>query len=145
MHGVQLSQPALDRLVARGVSLVTCPRSNRTWVGDPPVSRFYESGAAVAIGTDSLASAPDLSIWPELARAPRARSRGASLATARQRDADRRVRAGIRRGARDDRAGQAGGSDCRRAAIRIDDVETLLVEGVESSQVSWVEDGRGEG
>lgn len=68
VHGVQLSRAALERLAARGVTLVACPRSNRhVGVGDPPVQAFYDSGVAVAIGTDSRASAPDLSVWPELA------------------------------------------------------------------------------
>jgi aminodeoxyfutalosine deaminase len=47
---------------------VTCPRSNRhVGVGDPPVQSFFETGVRLAIGTDSLASAPDLGIFPELA------------------------------------------------------------------------------
>jgi cytosine/adenosine deaminase-related metal-dependent hydrolase len=68
VHGVNASRAGLERLAAHGATLVTCPRSNRyVGVGDPPVARFYESGVAVAIGTDSLASAPDLSVWGELA------------------------------------------------------------------------------
>ena len=48
-------------------TLVTCPRSNQ-WVGVgvPPVERFYRSGVAVAIGTDSLASVDDLNLFSEL-------------------------------------------------------------------------------
>ena len=68
VHGVHASRADLQRLAAHGATLVTCPRSNRyVGVGDPPVARFYESDVAVAIGTDSLASAPDLSVWGELA------------------------------------------------------------------------------
>jgi cytosine/adenosine deaminase-related metal-dependent hydrolase len=68
VHAVQLSRAELDRLAARGAAVVTCPRSNRhVGVGDPPVEAFYQAGLAVAVGTDSRASAPDLSIWPELA------------------------------------------------------------------------------
>ncbi|HVB36919.1 MAG TPA: amidohydrolase family protein, partial [Vicinamibacterales bacterium] len=68
VHGVQASRGDLDRLAAIGATLVTCPRSNRyTGVGDPPVSAFYASGVRVAIGTDSLASAPDLNLFEELA------------------------------------------------------------------------------
>jgi cytosine/adenosine deaminase-related metal-dependent hydrolase len=36
-------------------------------VGDPPLSRFYAAGVRVAVGTDSLASAPDLNVFSELA------------------------------------------------------------------------------
>jgi cytosine/adenosine deaminase-related metal-dependent hydrolase len=69
VHGVQLTDFELRRLAARRVTLVTCPRSNRhVGAGDPPVARFYASGVAVAVGTDSLASAPDLNVLAELAR-----------------------------------------------------------------------------
>ena len=56
-----------DRALAR-VTVVTCPRSNAwTGAGAPPVSLFYASGVAVAVGTDSLASCPDLNMFSELA------------------------------------------------------------------------------
>lgn len=69
VHGVHLTDDELSRLAARGATLVTCPRSNR-WVGagDPPLERFYASGVRLAIGTDSLASCPDLNVFSELAR-----------------------------------------------------------------------------
>ena len=58
----------LDRLAARGATLVTCPRSNgHTGAGAPPIEEFYTSGVRVAVGTDSLASAPDLNVFAELA------------------------------------------------------------------------------
>ncbi|MGE0814749.1 MAG: amidohydrolase family protein [Vicinamibacterales bacterium] len=68
VHGVQLTDRELERLAASDVTLVTCPRSNR-WVGvgDPPVARFLASGVRLAVGTDSLASAPDLNLFGELA------------------------------------------------------------------------------
>lgn len=67
VHGVQFADAALARLAAIGATLVTCPRSNR-WVGagDPPIERFYRSGVAVAVGTDSLASVEDLNLFSEL-------------------------------------------------------------------------------
>ena len=67
VHGVQFDDAALARLVALGVTLVTCPRSNQ-WVGVgvPPLERFYRSGVAVAVGTDSLASVEDLNLFSEL-------------------------------------------------------------------------------
>jgi cytosine/adenosine deaminase-related metal-dependent hydrolase len=68
VHGVQMSPADLETLRARGVTLVTCPRSNgHTGAGVPPISDFYESGVRVAIGTDSLASAPDLNVFAEVA------------------------------------------------------------------------------
>lgn len=69
VHGVQLTAEELRCVGEAGSTIVTCPRSNR-WVGvgDPPISRFYASGARVAIGTDSLASCSDLNVFAELAR-----------------------------------------------------------------------------
>lgn len=67
VHGVHLTAPDLELLAERDVTLVTCPRSN-AWVGAgvPPVTRFAASGIRVAIGTDSLASAPDLNVFAEM-------------------------------------------------------------------------------
>ena len=57
VHGVQMTTADLDRLVARGTTLVTCPRSNgHTGAGAPPIEDFYNYGVKVAVGTDSLAS-----------------------------------------------------------------------------------------
>jgi cytosine/adenosine deaminase-related metal-dependent hydrolase len=68
VHGVQMSKADLARLAERGTTLVTCPRSNvHTGAGVPPIADFYESGVRVAVGTDSLASAPDLSVFAEVA------------------------------------------------------------------------------
>ena len=68
VHGVQMSAADLARLAARGVTLVTCPRSNgHTGAGAPPIAEFYASGVRVAVGTDSLASAPDLNLFAEMA------------------------------------------------------------------------------
>src|SRR5436190_23466133 len=63
-----MSPEDLKRLEARGATLVTCPRSNgHTGAGAPPLEDFYASGVRIAVGTDSLASAPDLSVFAELA------------------------------------------------------------------------------
>ena len=68
VHGVQLTDPELRRLAERGAFLVTCPRSNVwTGVGHPPIERFLRAGVQLAVGTDSLASAPDLNLFSELA------------------------------------------------------------------------------
>ena len=68
VHGVHLTPKDRELLQARNAVLVTCPRSN-TWVGAgiPPVTRFYDDGLRVAIGTDSLASNSSLSMFDELA------------------------------------------------------------------------------
>jgi aminodeoxyfutalosine deaminase len=68
VHAVQASEADLRILASRGVTVVTCPRSN-AWVGAgvPPVEGFYRSGVRVAIGTDSLTSVTDLNLFSELA------------------------------------------------------------------------------
>ena len=68
VHGVQLTDAELAQIGASGATLVTCPRGNiRTGAGEPPVDDFFRHGVRVAIGTDSLASVPDLNIFSELA------------------------------------------------------------------------------
>jgi len=61
---------AHDRQLARdaGATVVLCPRSNLHIGGQlADVPRLLEDGVALAVGTDSLASSPDLSLWGELA------------------------------------------------------------------------------
>jgi cytosine/adenosine deaminase-related metal-dependent hydrolase len=68
VHGVQMSADDLHRLARHRATLVTCPRSNgHTGAGAPPIADFYASGVRVAVGTDSLASSPDLNVFAELA------------------------------------------------------------------------------
>jgi cytosine/adenosine deaminase-related metal-dependent hydrolase len=68
VHCVHLEHQDLSRLQARGVTVVTCPRSNqRLGVGQAPVPKLLASGIPVALGTDSLASSPDLDVFTELA------------------------------------------------------------------------------
>ena len=68
VHGVQFDSDDLERLAAKRATLVTCPRGNqRTGAGVPPIGEFFESGVRVAVGTDSLASVPDLNVFAELA------------------------------------------------------------------------------
>lgn len=68
VHGVQFTDPDLSRLAAAAATIVACPRSNRwTGAGEPPIERFYASGARIAVGTDSLASVEDLNLFAELA------------------------------------------------------------------------------
>ncbi len=139
VHGVHLRDDELSRLADCGATLVTCPRSN-TWVGvgAPPVERFFASGVAIAIGTDSLASAPDLNLFAEVAElhhlAPQVAPR-------------RLLEAATRGGARalglDDRFGSiAPGKDGRLVSVslppRVSDPEEVLVRGIQADRISWV-------
>jgi cytosine/adenosine deaminase-related metal-dependent hydrolase len=59
-----------DRALARraGATVVLCPRSNLHIGGRlPDVDALLADGLPVAVGTDSLASSEDLSLWGELA------------------------------------------------------------------------------
>lgn len=139
VHGVQLEQQSLQRLAALSATLVTCPRSNR-WVGVgyPPVERFYQSGVAVAVGTDSLASVGDLNLFSELKTmrwlAPSVPAHrlleSATLVGARALGLDRRL-GSITPGKR---------AELIAVALpgTIADVEEYLVSGIEPSQITWV-------
>jgi cytosine/adenosine deaminase-related metal-dependent hydrolase len=72
VHGARLGSAAIGRLREREAILVSCPRSN-IWVGSapPPLAAYYRAGVPVAFGTDSLASAPTLNLFDELAEARR--------------------------------------------------------------------------
>lgn len=61
VHMVAAREADLDRAAAAGAGVVLCPRSN-LFIGRalPPVPAMVERGIPLAIGTDSLASAPDL-------------------------------------------------------------------------------------
>ena len=137
VHCVQCTDAELARLADAGSTIVTCPRSN-VWVGvgHPPASRFFASGARVAIGTDSLASASDLNLFSELAAlhtlAPEAPpSRLLESAT----------RIGAEALGRPDLGVIAPGARARLIAVDlpagVKDVEAHLVEGVHPSQVAW--------
>jgi cytosine/adenosine deaminase-related metal-dependent hydrolase len=68
VHCIHIDNQDLSRLQSRGVTVVTCPRSNqRLGVGKAPIPKLMASGIPVAIGTDSLASSPDVDVFTEVA------------------------------------------------------------------------------
>ncbi len=139
-HGVQMTAPDLAVLAARGTTLVTCPRSNRhTGAGTPPVEAFYAAGVRVAIGTDSLASSPDLNVFSEISELRRLAPRVPAAALL-----DSATRQGARALGFDADYGTLDpGKRARVIAITVpgvvDDVEEYLVSGIGPDQIRWVE------
>jgi len=73
VHLVDLDAGDLAALAAGGATGVLCPRSNLHIGGRlPDLPRLLEAGLPLAVGTDSLASAPSLSPLAELALLGRA-------------------------------------------------------------------------
>ena len=142
VHGVQLNGDDLSHLSARGVTIVSCPRSNRhVGVGSPPIEAFYAMDVPVAFGTDSLASTADLNLFAELAEARRLAPRV---------PARRLLESATLTGARALGFGEQYGSieAGKRASLiavdvpdGIDDVEEYLVRGIESESVTWLDAG----
>lgn len=142
VHGVQMTAADLARLAARGSTLVTCPRSNQhTGAGAPPIEDFYGSGVRVAVGTDSLASTPDLNLFAELA---------AMRTLAPSVPASALIASATIQGARAlGLAAEYGtlepGKRGRVLAVRVPpavaDVEEYLVSGIDPGQLFWLDDG----
>lgn len=141
VHGVQAREADLVRLAGLGVTLVTCPRSNRhTGAGDPPVEAFYASGVRVAIGTDSLASTPDLNMFAELA-ALRALAPGVPAS----RLLDSATRQGAQALGLEAEIGTiAPGRAAELIAVPIPpgttDVEEYLVRGADADCITWLDE-----
>jgi cytosine/adenosine deaminase-related metal-dependent hydrolase len=67
IHGNDLNGREIDRMAQYpNLSLVYCPRTHDFFRFKPhPIARLLASGVRVALGTDSRASNPDLSLWRE--------------------------------------------------------------------------------
>ncbi len=139
VHGVQFDGADLDRLRTLGVTLVSCPRSNRyVGVGSPPLEAFYAMDAEVAFGTDSLASVDDLNMFSELAEARRIAPKVPARTL---------LRSATLTGARALGFGDQFGSiePGKRAALiavrvpeGVSDVEEYLVSGIQPSAIQWL-------
>ena len=67
VHGVHVEDDEISLLAARGAAVCLCPGSNRVMgVGTAPVQKMFEHGVPLVLGTDSLASNPQLSLWREM-------------------------------------------------------------------------------
>ena len=105
----------------------------------PPIADFYASGVRVAIGTDSLASAPDLNVFAEMAtmRALAPRVPAASLLESATIEGARAL------GFDADYGTIEPGKVARLLAVTLPssniDVEEYLVGGIEPADVQWLE------
>ena len=141
VHGVHLTPAEIDRIAAAGATLVACPRSNAwTGAGTPPLTRFYASGGRVAVGTDSLASAPDLNLFAELA----AMRRLTPSVPARVLVASATAVGAAALGAGDRFGVIAPSRPASLIAVelpgRTDDVEEYLLSGIEPDLITWLAD-----
>ena len=67
VHAVQIAHVDIAIMKKSRVSIAHCPRSNReTGVGRMALSKFLDAGITVGLGTDSLASSPNLNMWDEM-------------------------------------------------------------------------------
>ena len=138
VHCVQLTDLELTQLARAGATIVTCPRSNEwTGAGVPPIARFYDCGARVAIGTDSLASVESLSMFDEVAAVRRLAPEVRAARILRSATLDGAAALGF-----DDLGTIEPGKRSTLLSVRlppgIDDVEEYLVSGVPASDVSWL-------
>jgi aminodeoxyfutalosine deaminase len=142
VHGVQMDSADLVRVARAGATLVTCPRSNRhVGAGRPPIARFYGSAVPVAIGTDSLASAPDLEVFAELAE-----MRALAPAVPAGRLLESATLVGARALGCDGRLGSIeAGKNAALIAVEVppgvDDVAEHLVRGIDRGQIRWAPSG----
>jgi aminodeoxyfutalosine deaminase len=138
VHCVQLTDAELSMLAAAGATVVTCPRSNQwTGAGVPPIQSFYDSGARVAIGTDSLASVESLSMFDEMAAVRRVAPEVPARRILRSATCDGAAALGF-----DDFGSIEPGKRARLLSVRVPhdvgDVEEYLVSGVAASAVHWL-------
>jgi aminodeoxyfutalosine deaminase len=65
-HGTHLNEADRALLRSRGTAVALCARSNAILgAGIPPVAALLGEGSPIAVGTDSLASTPDLDLLAE--------------------------------------------------------------------------------
>jgi len=139
VHGVQFEGTDLDRLRALGVTLVSCPRSNRhVGVGSPPLEAFYAMDVEVAIGTDSLASVDDLNMFGELAEARRIAPKVSARALLRSATLTGARALGFESEFGSIEAGKRAALLAVRVPDGVSDVEEYLVSGVEPASIEWL-------
>ena len=67
VHCIHVTEQEMDLLAESGAKVCLCPGSNHyLGVGTAPVEQYLRKGILPALGTDSLTSNPELSIWREM-------------------------------------------------------------------------------
>lgn len=67
VHSIHVDADEIRLLADQGAKVCVCPGSNRFLrTGRAPVQAFLDAGILPALGTDSLASNPTLSVWREM-------------------------------------------------------------------------------
>ena len=67
VHAIHVATEEIRILAGEVAKVCLCPGSNRfLGTGHAPVQQYLENGILPALGTDSLASNPELSIWREM-------------------------------------------------------------------------------
>jgi cytosine/adenosine deaminase-related metal-dependent hydrolase len=140
VHCVHCNGSDLSHVIHAGATIVACPRSNRhVGAGDPPLAMFYESGARVAFGTDSLASADDLNVFGELAAARRL----APGVPARRLLESATLQGACALGFGGDFGSVDPGKQASLIAVRLQapviDVEEYLLTGIQPDAISWLD------
>jgi cytosine/adenosine deaminase-related metal-dependent hydrolase len=141
VHGVQLDGSDLARLRTLGVTVVSCPRSNRyVGVGSPPLEAFYAMDLDVAFGTDSLASVDDLNMFNELAEARRIAPRVPARALLQSATLTGATALGFESDYGSIETGKRAALIAVRVPEGVNDVEEYLVSGAEPVRLSWLGD-----
>ena len=67
VHSIHVSETEIELLVKAGSKVCLCPGSNRyLGVGKAPLKKYLQAGMLPSLGTDSLASNPEISMWREM-------------------------------------------------------------------------------
>jgi 5-methylthioadenosine/S-adenosylhomocysteine deaminase len=140
VHGTQLGDAELAHLARAGATVVACPRSNRwTGAGTPPVERFYASGVRVTIGTDSLASVEDLSVFSELAAVRRLAPAVPAARLIESATAQGAAALGLAAEFGTLQPGMRADLIAVRIPAGVEDVEEYLVSGIEPDAITWLD------
>lgn len=139
VHGVTFGAADLARVAETGATLVTCPRGNvRTGAGSPPIDEFFEAGVRVAVGTDSLASVPDLNLFAEIAEMRRLAPAVPARALLEAATINGAWALGLDAGFGTIEAGKSDRLIAVSLGGPVNGIEEHLVSGIDAAQIRWL-------